>query len=178
MGHAGPPYSLMKTRQRFWPIPGVSSVKHYIAECASCCLYKAKPIRQLMADLPVCRLTACNKPFKYCGLDYMGPVRYRQNRNQCKAWGLFVCMCTRCIHVELVTSLDLNSFLLAFTRFTNLREAVDTVYSDNASTFRAASDQLPKLLRSTEFHNALRKSNIIWRKIPPYAPSQVLEEHG
>ena len=172
-GHAGPSYTLMKTRQRFWLIHGISSVKHYIAECASCCLYKAKPIRQLMADLPVCRLTACNKPFKYCGLDYLGPVRYRQNRSECKAWGLlFVCMRTRCIHVELVTSLDLNNFLLAFTRFTNLRGAVDTIYSDNASTFCAASDHLPKLLSSTEFHNAMRKSNIIWRKIPPYAPSQ------
>ena len=85
---------------------------------------------------------------------------------------LFVCMCTRYIHVELETSFDLNSFLLAFTRFTSLRGAVDTIYSDNAFTFCAASRQLPKLLSSTEFHNALRKCNIIWRKIPPYVPSQ------
>ena len=75
------------------------------------------------------------------------------------------------IHVELATCLDLNSFLLPFTRFTNLRGAVDLIYSDNASTFCAASDQLPKLLSSTEFHNAMRKSNLNWRKIPPYAPS-------
>ena len=68
--------------------------------------------------------------------------------------------------------MDLNSFLLAFTRFTNLRVSVETIYSDNASTFCAASDQLPKLLSSTEFHNALRKSKINWIKIPPYAPSQ------
>ena len=73
---------------------------------------------------------------------------------------LFVCMCTPCIHVELVTSLDLKSFL-AFTGFTNLRGAADTNYSNNASTFCAASDQLPKLLSSTEFRNAMRKSNII-----------------
>ena len=149
----------MKTRQHFWLIHGISSVKHCIAECASCCFNKAKPIRQLKAE---CRLTACNKPFKYCGLDYLGPVLYRQNRNdECKAWGsLFVCMCTHCIHVELVTNLDVNSFL-AFTRVTNLRGAVDTNYSNNASTFCAASDHLPKLLSSTEFHNAMRKSNII-----------------
>ena len=29
-GHAGPSYTLMKTRQRFWIIHGISSVKHYI----------------------------------------------------------------------------------------------------------------------------------------------------
>ena len=77
-----------------------------------------------------------------------------------------------CIHVELVTSLDLISFLLAFSRFTNLRGAVATIFSDNASTFCAAADQLPKSLGSTEFYNSLRKRNINWVKIPPYAPSQ------
>ena len=98
---------------------------------------------------------------------------FRLGRGECKAWGLlFSCLCTHCLHVELVTSLDLESFLLAFTRFTNLRGAVDTIYSDNASTFRAASDKLPKLLSSTEFCNALRRTNINWIFIPPYAPSQ------
>ena len=84
----------------------------------------------------------------------------------------FVCMCTRCIHVELVTSLDLNSFLLAFSKFTNLSGAVDTIYSDKASTVCAASDQLTKLLSSRKFCNAMRKSNFSSRKIPPYASSQ------
>ena len=172
-GHAGPSYTLMKARQRYWIIHGISSVKHFIADCSKCALRKAKPIRQLMADLPECRLTLCNKPFKFCGVDYLGPYSFKQGRSVCKAWGLlFTCLCTRCIYVEVVTSLDLNSFLLAFSRFTNLRGAVDTFYSDNGSTFCAASVKLPDLLGSTEFVNALRKSDINWVRIPPYAASQ------
>ena len=129
-GHAGPSYTSMKIRQRFWLIHGVSSVKHYLAECGKCALIKAKPIRQLMVDLPACRLTACNKPFQFSGMDYLGPLRYRQSRRKCKAWGLlFTCMSTRSIHVELVTSLDLKSFLMAFSRFTNLRGSVIWFYS-------------------------------------------------
>ena len=108
-----------------------------------------------MADLPECRVTATEKPFKYCGVDYLGPFTYRQFRSDCKTYGiLFTCLCTRCIHVEIVTSLDLNSLLLAFSRFTNLRGAVDTMYSDNGSTFVAAADILPTLLSSTDFHNS------------------------
>ena len=61
---------------------------------------------------------------------------------------------------------------MAFTRYTNLRGSVDTVYSDNGSTFCAAADQLPKMLGSNEFQNCLRKQNINWVRIPPYAPSQ------
>ena len=126
-----------------------------------------------MADLPECRITICNIPFKFCDLDYFGPYYFRERLSNRKAWGLlFTCLCTRCLHVEVVTSLDLNSFLLAFSRFTNLRGAVDTFYSDDASTFCAAADRLPELLSSIEFQNSLRKSDINWIKIPPYSSSQ------
>ena len=74
--------------------------------------------------------------------------------------------------MEIVTGLDLNEFLLAFSRFTNLRGSVDTIHSDNGSTFCAAADVLPKLLRSTEFNNAACKRGINWVRTPPYAPSQ------
>ena len=112
-GHGGPAYTLMKTRERFWIIHGISSVKFYIANCGKCALLKAKPVRQLMADLPSCRIAVCNKPVKFTGLDYLGPYSFRQNRSDCKAWGLlFTCLCTRCLHVELVTSLTQTAFFL------------------------------------------------------------------
>ena len=117
-----------------WPI--ISNVKRILSKCSKCARRRATPVRQLMADLPQCRVTVTNKPFKFCGIDHLGI-------SECKAWGLlFTCLCTRCIHVELVTSLDLNSFLLAFSRFTNLRGAIDTIFSDNGSTFCAAGDKL------------------------------------
>ena len=89
-----------------FPVLKASSQK-----CCKCLRRKATPIRQLMADLPACRVTARNKPFEICGVDYCWPFTFRQNRIVCKAWGLlFTCLCTRCIHVELVTGLDLDSF--------------------------------------------------------------------
>ena len=66
-GHAGPSYTLVKVRQRFWIIHGVSNVKRFLSECSRCARRKATPTRQLMADLPVCRVTATNKPFKFSG---------------------------------------------------------------------------------------------------------------
>ena len=172
-GHVGPPYTLMRTQQQFWIIHRISSVKSILSKCNKFARRKATPTREVMADLPACRVTATYKPFKFCGIDYFGPYTYRQNRSNCKTWGLlFTCLCTRGIHVELVTSLDLTSFLLSFSRFTNLRGAVDTVFLDNGSTFCAAAERLPSLLTSTEFHNSLRRRGINCIKIPPYAPSQ------
>ena len=171
--HVGPSYTLMLTRQRFWIIHGISSVKRYSTDCGKCALNKAKPVRQLMSDLPSFRVTAVNKPFKFCGTDYCGPFVYKQNRNLCKAWGiLFTCLCTRCVHVEIVTGMDLNNCILAFSRFINLRGPVDTFFSDNGKTFCAAEKQLPLIIGSTEFHNSLRQRNINWVRIPAYAASQ------
>ena len=114
-----------------------------------------------------------DEPFKFFGLDYFGPYCFREERSNRKVWGLLLTyMCTRCLHVEVVTSLDLNSFLLVFLRFTNLRRAEDTFFSDNASAFCATPDQLMELLTSTEFQNSLRKLDINWIKIPPCSPTR------
>ena len=90
---------------------------------------RTTPIRQLMIDLAVCWVTATNKPFKFSGCDFLGPFKFCQVRSECMAWGpLFTCLCTRCIHDEIVTSLDLSSFLSAFSSFTNLKGNVDSLY--------------------------------------------------
>ena len=91
---------LTKTFENFWIIHGNSSVKHYIADCGKCAILKAKPIRQLMTDLPACRVTVCNKTFKFSGIDYLGPYLFRQNRSECKAWGLLFTLLARGIGDE------------------------------------------------------------------------------
>ena len=53
-GRGGPAYTLMKSRECFWIIHGISGVKFYITNRGKCALLKAKPVRQLMADLPSC----------------------------------------------------------------------------------------------------------------------------
>ena len=63
-------------------------------------------------------------------------------------------------------------FLLAFTRFTDLREQVNTIYSDNASTFQAGSKKLPDLIETKDFHISFRTKDVNWEFIPPYAPGQ------
>ena len=171
--HVGVQHTLLSTRKKFWIVNGHTSVKHYLNQCGRCALEKAKPVRQLMADLPADRISVSHKPFAVCGLDYFVHINYVEGRSTKKAWGLlFTCMASRAVHVEIVTSLSLKDFLLAFSRFNNVRERVEVIYSDNGSTFQAASKALPKLLHSTQLRNSLRGKEIRWEFIPPYAPAQ------
>ena len=113
-----------------------------------------------MADLPTSKMAIHTKPFANTGCYYMGPFIFKESRSERKAWGLvFTCMTTRAIHVELVTSLDLSSFIMAFSRFVNLRNPVSRLYSDNGTTFKAAAQVLPQLLQSDKLQAFLEKKN-------------------
>ena len=171
--HCRAQHTLLSTRQRFWITNGNAAVKRYLHDCAVCAIEKAKPVRQLMADLPLSRITANRKPFFDCGLDYLGPLMFVEGRSPKKAWGLlFTCLSSRAVHVELVTSLSLSESLLAFTWFVDLRGHINKVLSDNGSTFQAASKKLPELIESREFQNSLRHKGINWKFIPAYVPAQ------
>ena len=107
----------MKTRERFWIIHHISIVKFCIANCGKCALLKVKLIHQLMADLPSFRVTVCNEPLKFIGHDYLSPYIFRQNRGDSQSVELAVYASVyTLLYVKLVTSLDLNSFFLAYTR--------------------------------------------------------------
>ena len=124
-----------------------------------------------MADLPTFRMAVYKKPFANTGCHYFGPFVFKEGRNNKKAWGLlFTCLTTGAIHVELVTSMDLSSFILAFSRFVDLREPVASMYSDNGTTFREAANVLPQLLHSEELQSFFRIKRLSWEFIPPYSP--------
>ena len=56
-----------------------------------------------------------------------------------KMYALFVCGATRAVHIEVVTSLALEDFLLAFHKFVARRGQPHQIVSDNAATFKAAA---------------------------------------
>ena len=175
-GHVNIATAIMKTRQRFWVIYGIGSVKHFLHICAKCVILTAKPIRQLMSDLPECRLTLCYKPFKFCELYNFEPILISRGTQWAKDLGFALYLlvyevfaCESCYWSRLK---QLFACILSF-RFTSLRRSVDTVKSDSASTFSSCCWPLAWLAGLyAEFQNALRKSGINWVRIPGYAPSQ------
>ena len=142
--HSGIQHTLLSSRQKFWIINGRASVRRYLRECSVCAINKARPIRQLMSDLPPSRTSAYKKIFFHCGLDYFEPFIFIEGRSQRKAWGLlFTCMSSRAVHVELVTSLSLSEFVLAFNRFSDLRGPVSKNIQIMALPFRQPVNLFP-----------------------------------
>ncbi|XP_065060581.1 uncharacterized protein LOC135687855 [Rhopilema esculentum] len=115
-------------------------------------------------------------PFANTGLDFAGPLTVASKGNNdgeekfyvC----LFSCMSTRAVHLELVESLNVESFLRAFRRFTARRGLPSLLVSDNAKTFKSASKDVKHLLRSPRLGESLEKKGVKWQFIVDRSPWQ------
>ena len=179
--HGGTQLTMTYTRTQYWIIDTRKSVRNQITKCVKCHRYSKKLQRQLMGTLPDPRVNM-SRAFLHTGIDYAGPVKVLTRRKPGKREitkgyvALFVCLCTKAIHLELVSSLSTREFLAAFTRFRGRRGLPSNMYSDNSTTFIGAKNELDEDLRvikeelEPELADICLKDNVQWNFIPPHAP--------
>ena len=107
-----------------------------------CKRHDSAPCSEVTAPLPVQRIQF-ERLLKSCGIDYAEPLSVRDGADVCKVWlTLFVCAASGASHLEVVRSLQVDDFLLAFRRFAARRNRPDNIISDNATTIHAAAKEL------------------------------------
>ncbi|KAL1255444.1 hypothetical protein QQF64_013505 [Cirrhinus molitorella] len=71
------------------------------------------------------------------GMDCFGPLIVKFGRRNEKRWGiLFKCLTTRAVHIEVLTSLDTDSFLMSLKRFISRRGKPAELLSDQGTNFK------------------------------------------
>ncbi|XP_055605396.1 uncharacterized protein LOC129753588 [Uranotaenia lowii] len=118
--------------------------------------------------------------FRRSGVDYFGPVYVRPvpRRPAVKAYVcIFVCLCTKAVHLELVSDLTTDRFIQALRRFVGRRGKCAEILSDNGTNFVGARNkmrELLELLRDRSHRDQVAKecanSGIQWSFSPPSAP--------
>ena len=69
-----------------------------------------------MADLPKDRVSE-SPPFTYCGVDIFGPFLVKERWSELKRYGaLFTSLASRAVHIEIVATMDTDSFMMALRR--------------------------------------------------------------
>lgn len=88
-----------------------------------------------------------------------------------------VCLVSKAIHLELVVDLITESFLNSLRRFVSRRGLCNNIYSDNATNFKEANNELSKFynwvretVQNSDVRNFLLKNEIIWSFTPPRSP--------
>ncbi|XP_047992743.1 uncharacterized protein LOC125231340 [Leguminivora glycinivorella] len=161
-------------RQEYWILHLRPTVKSVARNCALCTLRRATPRAQPLGDLPPERLQAYQRPFTHTAQDYMGPMFVTIGRRREKRWVcLYTCLVTRAIHLESVYSLSTDSALLSLRRFAARRGWPRTMYSDNATCFRAAATELREAYRQwlPVLQTYATQNRMEWKFIPPGNPS-------
>lgn len=74
--HGGIQTTMARLRQEYWIIGAQNSIKKIIHNCVKCTIINAKPLNQLMGNLPMPRVNI-TRPFAHTGVDYAGPISIR-----------------------------------------------------------------------------------------------------
>lgn len=179
--HAGAQTVLFNFRTKFWPLGGLRAIKKIIKSCVVCFQFNAKSAQQIMADLPRDRVTP-TRVFAKVGVDFGGPLLIRSSRlrkapSQKCYIAVFVCMVSKAVHIELVSALSTEAFILTLKRFVARRGCPDIIFSDNATNFVGTRNHLRDLYtlfknknHTTEIEVFLSTKLIEWKFIPPRSP--------
>ena len=106
-----------------------------------------------MADLPELMVVPEKPPFTFVGVDYFGPLEVKQGRSRVKSYGgLFTCLTTRAMHIEIAHSLDTDSMIKALRRFISIHGYPEQIRSDQGSNFPKADKELKEAIEEWNQH--------------------------
>ena len=168
--HAGVNATLTALQQNYWIPAAHQIIRQLLKKCVTCQRVIANPYR--VPDPPPLAVTRtqASRPFQVTGVDFTGVFYVRSIEGEKKVYVcLFTCAVTRAVHLEVVTDLSIETFLLALRRFSSRRSTPSIMMSDNASTYLAAADELRQLFSSSLLSDTLSQRGIDWRFIPKRA---------
>lgn len=179
--HAGPQHTLSYIRLTYWPLKARSLVRKIIHDCVTCFRVNPRSLNPIMGDLPTARVVPA-RPFLNTGIDYAGPFLIKDGKLRGKKLVkcylcIFVCFSTKAVHLELVGDLTTESFLNSLKRFISRRGICSNIFSDNATNFRGADNELReiskflyKTSKNENINHFLTDNCISWHFIPPSSP--------
>ncbi|XP_077361612.1 uncharacterized protein LOC144006574 [Festucalex cinctus] len=171
--HPGSERLLAELRRKYWIPRGREAVKRHQHACLDCQRWRATPTVPKMADLPEVRLRLLKPPFFSTGMDCFGPFTVKVGRRLEKRWGIiFKCLTTRAVHLDVLSSLDSDSFLMALRRFIARRGKPAELLSDQGTNFKGGERELREAFNALHpsLHDHLAKSQIQFKFNPPNAP--------
>jgi len=171
--HIGPQGLLSHISNSCWIIRGRIISRKTVNDCHQCFRAAPKFMSPYMAHLPKEQVTIA-RPFARSGLDFGGPIMIRSGRRKVSPTKsyicVFVCMVTRAVHLELVSSLSSEDFLATLSRFMARRGQRSSLYSDNGPNFVGANRILQAHHKDNIINHYLNNNCIQWKFIPATAP--------
>ena len=162
--HAGTNSTLTAIHQTYWIPTARQYIKALLHHCVVCKRHCGRPF-PVPDPAPLPEVRTCDvTPFTITGVDFTGALYVPHNSGEHKVYiCLFTCATTRAVHLEVVTDLSTETFLLAFQRFVSQKLLPEIVLSDNASTYLSAAEELKTLFESKDLKESLSRRGVTLR---------------
>lgn len=176
--HAGVQLLLSHIKETYWPLGARSLAKKIIYNCVQCFRAKPRETSNIMGNLPSDRIKPIS-PFSIVGTDFAGPFLLKDKKGRGAKitkcyFCLFICFVTKACHLELVSDLSTDAFILALRRFASRRGMPSKIYSDNAKNYVGANNKLKELgkflINNDNLEKALVNEGVNWIFLPSYSP--------
>ena len=163
--HGGDKATLTEMRSRYWLVSGRQLVRRIVHCCVTCRRFQAKPYQPPPAPpLPDFRVKEA-RPFSFTGIDFAGPLFVKDTITNAsrKVWlCLYTCCVTRATHLDIVPDMTAQAFIRSLKRFTSRRGLPLKIVSDNAKTFKAASNAMAAIMEGPEVLQYLSNAKLKW----------------
>lgn len=177
--HAATTAVMAMIRREYWITSAKRQVSKVIRNCIKCFRFRPSIQPPFMADLPADRVTAA-RPFSGVATDFAGPFLVKssllRNAKSVKSYlCVFVCLASKAVHLEVVSSLSVEGFVAAFTRFVSRRGLPSLIRSDRGTNFVGTNNYLKDvtqflITQEPVLQEELRAQNIRWEFNPPASP--------
>ena len=152
--HSGPTLLIASLCCRYHIIGSRKAVRSVTRGCSVCRRASAKPLPQMLGQLPTERLIA-GPVFDNVGVDYAGPVYIKYGfvwkPTIVKAYVcVFVSLSVKAVHLELVSDLTTDAFIASLRRFIARRGKPSSIWSDHGTNFVGAAREIKEFIEYLE----------------------------
>jgi len=140
-------------------------IKSVVHKCHGCKRFHAIAFaRPKPGNLPTDR-TVGDRPFQVAGLDFAGPFTYSSDdkiERKCYIL-LYTCSLTRAIYLDVLKDQTLEGVISSLKGFIARRTRPSVMYSDNFSSFVAASKWIKTVILEESMHDFLATQEMKWK---------------
>ena len=177
---------ISQIQKKYWIIHPVASARKILRNCIICKKRDLRPTTQQMSNLPDFRIPGDTRTevFSTCAIDCAGPYLTKQGRAKQRIKRyilLYRCTTVGAIHLQPLSRLDTDAFLLAVDRFISLFQKPTQFVSDNGSNFVRAEKEIRRMAKEMneedemegiiDMDKVYRRKGIPFLFAPPPQPS-------